>query len=142
MSGARQNSRTVRLTVLAGLATLTTGLTGCGGDEENCAELYTDTIEAVEGVESVEVDCSLQLSGVWQRVDVYTTTNDENEAAEIGYDVLQAIAEEPGFDPQWSTPRSYFLEDGTKVTIGLRDLGFNGIPDVDEVREHFGVETE
>lgn len=131
-----------RMAFLVGLATLTTGLTGCGGDEENCAELYTDTIEAVEGVDSVEIDCSLQFGGGWQRVDVHLTTNDSEEAAQIGEDVLRAIAEEPDFEGTWSTPQDYFLEDGTKVTIGLRDLGFNGVPQVRQVREQFGIEPE
>jgi hypothetical protein len=102
-----------------------------------------EIVPAVEGVTSVEVDCDFIVGGgSWQRVDVYLGTNDEEEAAAIGYEVLRAIGEEPGFEPQWSTPRAYYLEDGTQVSIGLRDLGFNGVPQVRQVREHFGIETE
>ncbi|GAA1988699.1 hypothetical protein GCM10009718_27840 [Isoptericola halotolerans] len=111
-------------------------LSGCGAAARDCEEAYVGSISSVEGVASVEAECSLQFGGGWQRVDVFLETNDVTEARAVGQQVLQAIATEPTLEDQWSTPRAYYLQDGSGVSIGLRELGFNGVPNVGEVREN------
>lgn len=130
-----------RLAVAASLPLLAALLTGCGGEAADCEDLFVRTISAVDGVESVDADCSMQLGGGWQRVDVHLATDDDAEASDVGEAVLLAVAEEPAMDAGWMTPRAYYLHDGTEATIGLRDMGFNGVPTVGEVRDHFGIAT-
>ncbi|MBE1875563.1 hypothetical protein [Myceligenerans pegani] len=140
MTGERATRSAPRLAAVSALGLLVAGLAGCAPGTERCTELYSTVIGAVDGVTSVEIDCSEQFGGGWQRVDVQLATDDPDDARAIGEAVLQAIAAEPEMDPQWATPQDYYLEDGTEATIGLRELGFNGIPTVREVREHYGIE--
>ncbi|RPF20662.1 hypothetical protein [Myceligenerans xiligouense] len=126
--------------VVSALVALVSGLTGCGSGARQCEELYATVIGAVDGVASVDAECSQQFGGGWERVDVHLATNDADGARTIGEEVLKAVAAEPDMEPLWATPRAYYLEDGTEATIGLRDLGFNGVPTVREVREHYGIE--
>lgn len=138
---ARRRHRAARAGAVPAVVALTLGLTGCGSaDEERCAELYSSVIGAVDGVTSVEVECAVRLSGGWQRIDVHLATDSPDDARVIGEEVLKAIASEPEMDPLWATPQDYFLENGEEVAIGLRDLGFNGVPRVDEVREQYDIE--
>lgn len=123
----------------AALTALISGITGCSASGERCADLYSSAIGAVEGVASVDVDCNLQFGGGWQRIDVHLATNSSEDARVIGETVLKAVASEPEMEPQWTTPRAYYLEDGTQVTI-VGELGFNGVPQVRDVREQYGIE--
>lgn len=143
MTSYRKTRWAVHLGSFSALVVLVSGLTGCGGSEaQRCEELFSSSIGAVAGVESVEVDCRVQLGGGWERVSVHLATSDEDEAREIGRSVLRAVAEEPEMDPQWSTPQGYFLQDGTEASIDRRELGFNGVPTVGEVREVFDIQVD
>ncbi|WP_460750633.1 hypothetical protein [Myceligenerans cantabricum] len=139
MTGSQGRRRAVRAGIVSAAVALAAALTGCGSDGKECTELYTTVVGGVDGVASVDADCREQLGGGWQRVDVHLATDSADEARTIGEAVLEAVAAEPGMDPQWSTPQRYYLQDGTEATIGLRDLGFNGVPTVSEARDHYGV---
>ncbi|WP_265522045.1 hypothetical protein [Oerskovia flava] len=113
-------------------------LGGCSSSGD-CGEPYSRAILAVDGVASTDVDCSEQLGGGWQRVGVHLETLDEQEARSAVEQVLRAVAAEPDIKDVWATPQHYYLEDGSELADPRQGLGFNGVPDVGDVREHYGI---
>ncbi|SFR24901.1 hypothetical protein SAMN04488564_108136 [Lentzea waywayandensis] len=55
----------------------------------------------------------------------------EDEAAAVN-------AASPDLVDSWGTPQKYATEDKS-ITISAGDLGFSAVPNVGEVREHYGI---
>jgi copper chaperone CopZ len=100
-------------------------LAACGSPsgDRACEETYTNTITAVDGVESVEADCSSQFGGGWQRVTVNLTASTDEEARPIIDAIESALADEPEIKSEWATPNSYILADGTDINVSTYDVG-------------------
>lgn len=62
----------------------------------------------------------------------------EAEAIKVMEAMLRAFAKSPDILDRWGTPQEYKSQDGT-IVVGANDLGFNGPPNVGEVRERFGI---
>jgi hypothetical protein len=109
-------------------------LTACGSPSEDaaCEKLYEDIISPVDGVESVEVDCSSQFGGGWRRVSVHLAAADKEEMAPLRENVERALAEDPDIDPGWYSPSRYVLEDGTEVAVGTST--------VESLRQEYGIQ--
>lgn len=107
--------------VAAGVALL---LAGCANESQDaeCEQIYNETISPVDGVASVEVDCSSQFGGGWKRVNVHVATNNEDELWKIADDVDRALAENPDIGADWRTPANYFLKDGTEFHGGGHEV--------------------
>lgn len=104
----------------------------------DCAEAFTETSLAVDGVASAEFDCSDMFGGGWQRGTVVLSASSRDEAIRTVDTLLRAFAAEPRLESRWSTPQEYWNEDRS-IGVGPNDLGFNGPPNVGEVREHYGT---
>ena len=53
--------------------------------------------------------------------------------------LLRAFAAAPDLEDGWSTPQEYANEDRS-VVVGAGDAGFRGgVPNIGEVREHYGI---
>jgi hypothetical protein len=52
--------------------------------------------------------------------------------------ILRAYAASPDIEDRWGTPHEYVNQDGSIIVVA-NDLGFNGSPNVREVREHYGM---
>ncbi|THV29053.1 hypothetical protein [Glycomyces paridis] len=117
-------------------------LSACGTDlAAQCEDAFAAAAGTVEGVVSAEWDCSEQFGGGWQRAEVVVEAATEEEAVAIMEDLLRAFAAEPDLLDRWSTPQEYANEDGT-IVVGTGELGFPGVPDLGEVREHYGITPE
>ncbi len=109
------------------------------GKAETCEEAFTAAASSVEGVASAEWDCNFQFGGGWVRSDVVLEPATEEEAIAVVDAVLRALAASPDLEDGWSTPMEYVTEDGSIiVSVGNLD-GFNGVPNVGEVREHYAI---
>ncbi|MFD6140085.1 hypothetical protein [Promicromonospora sp. NPDC060271] len=104
----------------------------------DCADVFTRTSLAVDGVVSAEFECSDMFGGGWQRGKVVLRASSRDEAIRIVDTLLRAFATEPRLESRWSTPQEYWNEDRS-IGVGPNDLGFNGPPNVGEVREHYGL---
>ncbi|MFL1429958.1 MULTISPECIES: hypothetical protein [unclassified Nocardiopsis] len=113
----------------------------CSSGEAACEEAYTEATMSVAGVVSAEFECSNNFGGGWQRADVVIEAASEEEAVTVMDGVLQALAGSPGLEDAWATPQGYATEDGS-ITVGPNALGFNGPPNIGEVREHYGITPE
>ncbi|MBB4912815.1 hypothetical protein [Actinophytocola algeriensis] len=101
--------------------------------------MFRETALAVDGVASAEWDCNFQFGGGWIRSDVVLEATTEDEAVAVMEDLLRAFAASPDLEDGWSTPMEYVTEDGSIiVSVGNLD-GFNGVPNVGEVREHYAI---
>ncbi|NYV78106.1 hypothetical protein [Streptomyces sp. UH6] len=110
----------------------------CSSGAAGCEEAFTAVTTSTPGVASAEFDCSDRFGGGWQRGDVVVEATTEAEAVTVMEAVLRAYAASPDIEDRWSTPQEYRNEDGS-VVVGPGDLGFNGPPNVRQVREHFRV---
>ncbi|GAA1851937.1 hypothetical protein [Myceligenerans crystallogenes] len=119
----RARSRRVLARLAPAVVVLTLAACASPGDRAACAEVYVPVIEAVEGVESVDAECSARLDGGWAQVNVYLTTNDKDEALATADRIERAMAAAPELEPGWYTPSTYWFQDGTgyvaePVTVG------------------------
>lgn len=108
------------------------------GKAERCEAAFKAVATSVEGVASAEWDCSFQFGGGWQRGDVVVEATTEDEAVAVMEDLLRAFAASPDLEDGWGTPQEYGTEDRS-IRVGPNDVGFNGPPNVGEVREHYGI---
>ena len=115
-------------------------VSACSSDKaETCEEAFTAAATSVDGVASAEWDCSFQFGGGWVRGDVVLAATTEDEAVAVMEDLLRAFAASPDLEDSWSTPQQYGTEDGS-ITVSVADLeAFGGVPNVGEVREHYGI---
>jgi len=126
------------------LAVVVVTLTGCGSSD--CGDVYSRPIVAVDGVESVEADCSTQFGGGWQRVDVHLSADDEPAARETVGRVLEAVAADPDVEGLWALPRSYTRADGSPLTdvfAGMTPAGEDwtgNLSTVRDLRSYLGIE--
>ena len=104
-----------------------------------CEQVLTDTAAPVTGVLSAEADCSMQFGGGWQRQELRLSAATLDEAYPIVEQVLKALASEREVENVWSTPQVYELTNGTTLR-SLDRLGFNGPPNVADVRSHYGIQ--
>jgi hypothetical protein len=104
----------------------------------DCEGVFRETALAVDGVMSAEFDCSDMFGGGWQRGKVVLRASSREEAVRVMDALLRAFAAEPRLEPRWSTPQEYGTEDRS-IMVGPNDVGFNGPPNVGEVREHYGI---
>ncbi|MFG2022920.1 hypothetical protein [Streptomyces sp. NPDC048825] len=119
-------------------AALMLSVSACSSGAAKCEEAFPAAAMSVPGVVSAEWDCSEQFGGGWQRADVVIEATTEDEAIAVMDAVLQAIAASPDLEDRWATPQEYVTEDGS-IIVGANDVGFNGPPNVGEVREHYGI---
>jgi hypothetical protein len=106
---------------------------------DNCEVAFATVASSVDGVASAEWDCNFQFGGGWIRSDVVLEATTEDEAVAVMEDLLRAFAASPDLEDGWSTPMEYVTEDGSIiVSVGNLD-GFNGVPNVGEVREHYAI---
>jgi hypothetical protein len=121
-----------------GVVALLLSVSACSSGTDECEEAFAAAATSVSGVVSAEWDCSDQFGGGWQRGDVVVDATSKEEAVAVMDGVLQAIAAAPGLEDSWSTPQEYWNEDQS-IGVSPNDLGFNGPPNVGEVREHYGI---
>ncbi len=123
----------------AAVAVLVLPVSACSSDRATrCEEGFTAVATSVDGVVSAEWDCSFQFGGGWVRSDVVIEATTEDEAIAVMEAVLRAFAASPDLEDGWGTPQEYVTEDGS-IGVGANDLGFNGPPNVGEVRENLGI---
>jgi hypothetical protein len=103
-----------------------------------CEEAFTAAATSVSGVVSARWECSESFGGGWQRGDVVVEAGTEDEAIAVMEAVLLAFAASPDLADGWATPQEYSTRDGS-IVVGAGDLGFNGAPNVGEVRERYGI---
>lgn len=108
------------------------------GRAEECEAAFKAVATSVDGVASAEWDCSDQFGGGWQRGDVVIEATTEDEAIAVMDALLQAFAASPDLEDGWATPQEYGTEDRS-IRVGPNHLGFNGPPNVGEVREHYDI---
>lgn len=108
------------------------------GDAEGCEAAFAAAATSVDGVASATWDCNFQFGGGWVRGDVVIEATTEDEAIAVMDEVLRAFAASPDLEDGWSTPQEYTTEDGS-IIVGANDVGFNGPPNVGEVREHYDI---
>lgn len=133
----RAGVRLLRVGVLAGALLLS--VSACGTDDATrCEEAFTAAATSVPSVSSAEWDCNFGFGGGWVRGDVVVEATTKDEAVAVMEVVLQAFAAAPDLEDSWSTPQDYWNEDHS-VGVGANELGFNGTPNVGEVREHYGI---
>ncbi|MBK8460842.1 MAG: hypothetical protein IPL43_12210 [Micropruina sp.] len=110
-----------------------------GNRARACERVLVDTAQGVPGVLSAEADCSLQFGGGWQRQRVRLAAATQEEAYPIVELVLRAFAANGGIQDSWRTPQVFELTTGETVK-SLESMGFNGTPQVREVRSHYGIQ--
>jgi hypothetical protein len=108
------------------------------GRAERCEAAFKAVATSVEGVASAEWDCSFQFGGGWQRGDVVVEATTEDEAVAVVDELLRAFAASPDIEDGWSTPQKYTTEDPS-IIVSAGDAGFPAVPNVGEVREHYGI---
>jgi hypothetical protein len=133
----REGVRSLSAVVMAGA--LVFSVSACAsGDAERCEETFTAVATSVPGVASAEWDCNDGFGGGWVRGDVVVEASTEDEAVAVVDTLLQAFAASPDLDDDWSTPQEYTSEDGS-IVVSSGDVGFPAVPNVGEVREHYGI---
>jgi hypothetical protein len=133
----RQRTRSLPAVALAAAVLLS--VSACGPDEATrCEEAFTAAATSVAGVSSAEWDCDFSFGGGSIRADVVVEAATKDEAVAVMDEVLQAFAAAPDLEDGWSTPQDYWNEDHT-IGVGANELGFNGAPNVGEVREHYDI---
>lgn len=114
-------------------------VTACSsGDAERCEEAFTTVATSVPGVASAQWDCDDSFGGGWVRGEVVVEASTEEEAVAVVDEVLRAFAASPDLEDGWSTPQEYTSEDGS-IVVSSGDVGFPAVPNVGEVREHYGI---
>ncbi|WP_410657173.1 hypothetical protein [Amycolatopsis sp. lyj-112] len=108
------------------------------GVAAKCEKTFAEVAMSVDGVISAKWDCSEQFGGGWQRADVVIEAADKKEAVAVMDAVLKAFAASPDLEDRWSTPQKYKTQDPS-IIVSAGDVGFNGTPQVREVREHYGI---
>lgn len=103
-----------------------------------CVTLKTDTALAVSGVVSAEFTCKNSFEGSTQHGSVTISATTEADAVKIMDDVLRAFAASSGMDATWRAPSEFKSQDGT-IVVRPSALGFNGIPWISDLREHYGT---
>ncbi|MFE5569443.1 hypothetical protein ACFQ68_30955 [Amycolatopsis japonica] len=131
----RRCARVVAVTVVMAL---TLPVSACASSAEKCEEAFAAAATAVPGVISATWDCNNGFGGGWQRGDVRIAAGDKGKAIAVMREVLRAFAASPDLEDGWATPQKYTNNDGT-IVVGANDLGFNGVPNVGQVRERYGV---
>jgi hypothetical protein len=119
-------------------AALALPVSACSSSAVRCEAAFTSVTMSITGVASAEFDCSDQFGGGWQRGDVVVEATTEDEAIAVMDEVLRAYAASPDIEDRWATPQEYANEDGL-IIVSPGDVGFNGPPNVREVREHYGI---
>lgn len=121
-------------------AFLLLGVPACSsGKAEQCEAAFTSVATSVDGVASAEWDCDFGFGGGWVRGDVVLDAATEDEAVAVVEAVLRAFAASPDLEDGWSTPQEYPTKDRS-IVVSSRDAGFpGGVPNVGEVREHYGI---
>jgi hypothetical protein len=133
----REGLRPLPAVVLATVLVLP--VTACAsGDATRCEETFTAVATSVPGVASAQWDCNDGFGGGWVRGDVTVDAATEDEAVAVVDALLQAFAASPDLDADWSTPQEYTSVDGS-IVVSAGDVGFSAVPNVGEVREHYGI---
>jgi hypothetical protein len=126
-----------RLLPAVGVALLLS-VSACSSGTAACEDAFAAAATSVDGVTSAQWECNDSFGGGWVRGDVVIDATTKDEAVAIVDEVLQAFAAAPDLEDSWSTPQEYWNEDRS-VGVSANDLGFNGPPNVGEVREHYGI---
>lgn len=113
-------------------------VSACSSGAADCEEAFTAATTSVPGVASAEWDCSDNFGGGWQRAEVVVEATTEDEAVAVVDAVLRSIAASPDLEDGWATPQEYVSEDGS-IIVSAGDVGFAAVPNVGEVREHYGI---
>ncbi|MER5895100.1 hypothetical protein [Streptomyces sp. NPDC001876] len=129
----------VRLLPAFVLALLVLPVSACSSSAAKCEEAFTEVTMSIPGIASAEWDCSNNFGGGWQRADVVIEATTEEEAISVVDATLRAYAASPELDDRWGTPQEYVTEDGS-IIVSAGDVGFPAVPNVGEVREHYGIE--
>ncbi|MEU6644603.1 hypothetical protein ABZ863_18890 [Saccharomonospora sp. NPDC046836] len=132
----RERLRSLQAVVVAALVLPVSACSS--GDAAQCEEAFTAAATSVAGVTSAEWDCNFGFGGGWVRGDVVVEAAGEDEAIAVMDAVLRAFAASPDLEDGWSTPQEYATRDRS-VIVSAGDVGFNGPPNVGEVREHYGI---
>ncbi|MER5185592.1 hypothetical protein ABT009_46315 [Streptomyces sp. NPDC002896] len=120
-------------------AALMLSVSACSsGSAAKCEEAFTAATMSVPGVASAEWDCNDSFGGGWQRADIVIEATTEDEAITVVDAVLRAYAASPDLEDGWGTPQEYVTEDGS-IIVSAGDVEFPAVPNVGEVREHYGI---
>ncbi|GAA1857617.1 hypothetical protein [Myceligenerans crystallogenes] len=115
-------------------------LMGCSAAaESNCEGLYEGLAESVKGVESADFDCTKGPSGESTLGKVYVADDvTEDQATAILEEVYKAYARQPEIDSAQRPSFGIVSENGS-LAVGADKLGFDGGPNMNEVREKYGI---
>lgn len=114
-------------------------LSACSpGRAARCEEAFTAAALSVAGVVSAAWDCNFGFGGGWVRADVVVEARTADEAVAVVDAALRAFAASPDLEDGWSTPQQYATRDRA-IIVSAGDVGFAAVPDVGEVREHYGI---
>ena len=114
------------------------GLTGCSNSDARCESLKTSTALGVTGVVSAEFSCKSSFSGSQERGSVVVNAANREQAVAVMDEVLRAFAAEVAMVPTWRAPSPFTSEDGS-IVVGPGDIGFNGLPWVSDLRDHYNI---
>jgi hypothetical protein len=128
----------MRLSSAVVAAALVLSASACSSSAARCEEEFTAVTTSITGVASATFDCRDQFGGGWQRGDVVVEATTEGEAIAVVDAILRAYAASPDLEDRWGTPQQYVNQDGS-IIVSANDLGFNGSPNVIDVREHYGI---
>ena len=132
-TGTARPNRAARLGSLAGAAALVLALTACGAGEARCEQLLNETVEAVDGVESVEAGCRENFgSSTAGAGSVHLDADTKEEAYEIIARIEESLARNPEIDSDWYGPTNVTLNDGTHFGASTAEVRV--------VREELGIE--
>ncbi|MET7365932.1 hypothetical protein ABZS61_08875 [Streptomyces sp. NPDC005566] len=131
--------RIAHMRLPAAMATvLVLPVSACTSSAAECEEAFTEVTMSVPGTASAKWDCSNNFGGGWQRADVVIEASTEEEAISVVDAALRAYAASPELEDRWGTPQKYVTEDGS-IIVSAGDVGFPAVPNVGEVREHYGI---
>ena len=85
---------------------------------------------------SAEFTCTNSFEGSNQHGIVKADATTNAEAVKIMDSVLRAFVASPGMDSTWRAPSEFKSTDGS-ITVRPSALGFNGIPWISDLREHY-----
>ncbi|MFB9905539.1 hypothetical protein [Allokutzneria oryzae] len=127
-----------RLWPALGALALILPVPACSSGAARCEEALTAATTSVPGVVSAQWECSNNFGGGWQRAHVVIEAATETEAIAVVDAALRAYATALGLEDGWSTPQEYATRDRS-IIVSANDVGFNGPPNIREVRERYGT---
>ncbi|GHE53503.1 hypothetical protein [Streptomyces capitiformicae] len=103
-----------------------------------CAEDFESVALSVSGVVTADFTCSSSFGNPSEKGTITLDAKTEEEAVAVMESVLRAYAE-TDMDNATTPFVDYVSEDGT-IAVGPPDAGFNGLPSLRQIRDHYGLQ--